>query len=57
MIVSTSQELPSTLTMSTLIFDIETVGDDFDSFDQTTQDGLTRWVRREPLSEQEASFK
>ena len=39
--------------MSTLIFDIETVGEDFDSFDETTQASLTRWVRREPLAEQE----
>lgn len=39
--------------MSTLIFDIETVGEDFDSFDQATQDSLTRWVKREPLAEQE----
>lgn len=39
--------------MSTLIFDIETVGEDFETFDQATQDSLTRWVKREPLAEQE----
>ncbi|MBI5401093.1 MAG: ribonuclease H-like domain-containing protein [Candidatus Yonathbacteria bacterium] len=39
--------------MSTLIFDIETVGEDFETFDQATHDSLTRWVKREPLAEQE----
>lgn len=33
--------------MSTLIFDIETVGEDFDSLDETSQDVLTRWIKRE----------
>ena len=33
--------------MATLIFDIETVGDDFDTFDHVTQDALTRWIKRE----------
>jgi DNA polymerase elongation subunit (family B) len=33
--------------MSTLIFDIETVGEDFDSLDSASQDVLTRWIRRE----------
>jgi len=32
--------------MPTLIFDIETVGQDFDQFDQTTQASLTRWIER-----------
>lgn len=39
--------------MSTLIFDIETVGDDFETFDQVTQEALTRWIKREPVSEHE----
>src|SRR3989338_5191633 len=39
--------------MSTLIFDIETVGEDFDTLDPATQESLTRWVRREPENEQE----
>lgn len=33
--------------MATLIFDIETVGDDFDGLDETTQEVLTRWIKRE----------
>lgn len=36
--------------MSTLIFDIETVGEDFDVVDATTQDVLTRWIKRETES-------
>lgn len=30
-----------------LVFDIETVGTDFDRLDRTTQEQLTRWIRRE----------
>ncbi len=30
-----------------LIFDIETIGEDFDSLDETTQEALTRWARKE----------
>lgn len=30
-----------------LIFDIETIGADFNSLDKTTQDSLTRWIKRE----------
>lgn len=33
--------------MSTLIFDIETVGDNFDELDPTTQEALTRWIKKE----------
>ncbi len=33
--------------MTTLVFDIETVGEDFDKLDSTTQDLLTRWARKE----------
>ncbi len=33
--------------MPKLIFDIETVGDDFDRLDKTTQEVLTRWIKRE----------
>ena len=29
-----------------LILDIETVGADFNSFDETTQDSLTRWIKK-----------
>lgn len=33
--------------MPTLIFDIETVGEDFAALDETTQESLTRWIKRE----------
>lgn len=33
--------------MPRLIFDIETIGEDFDALDLTTQDVLTHWIRRE----------
>lgn len=36
--------------MATLIFDIETVGEDFDAIDETTQEVLTRWIKRETES-------
>jgi len=40
-------------TEPTLIFDIETVGADFDSLDQTTQDNLTRWIEKSTRSDEE----
>lgn len=39
--------------MSTLIFDIETVGEDFSLMDETTKESLTRFIKRESYSEQE----
>ena len=36
-----------------LIFDIETVGENFDSLDKATQDSLTRWIKREAGGEEE----
>ena len=36
-----------------LIFDIETVGVDFDALDETTQDSLTRWIKKESIGEEE----
>lgn len=39
--------------MPKLIFDIETIGEDFDSLDQATQDVLTRWLKKESRSDQE----
>jgi len=36
-----------------LVFDIETIGEDFDILDQTTQDVLTRWIKRESDTEEE----
>jgi len=37
--------------MSTLIFDIETIGEDFDALDFATQEVLTRWIRKETPAE------
>lgn len=39
--------------MSKLVFDIETVGEDFESMDKTTQEALTKWIRREAESDKE----
>ncbi len=39
--------------MATLIFDIETIGEDFDSLDETTQNVLTRWIKKESGNEEE----
>jgi len=39
--------------MPKLIFDIETIGEDFDSLDKTTQDALTWWIKKESSSEDE----
>lgn len=33
--------------MSTLIFDIETVGEDFDMLDETSQEVLAKWIKKE----------
>ncbi|MEA3464338.1 MAG: ribonuclease H-like domain-containing protein [Patescibacteria group bacterium] len=35
-----------------LIFDIETIGADFDKLDETTQHSLTRWIKREAGDDQ-----
>lgn len=40
-------------TARTLIIDIETVGVDFDSLDKSTQESLTRWIKKESESESE----
>ncbi len=40
-------------TTNKLIFDIETVGEDFDTLDEATQENLTRWIQRESNSEEE----
>lgn len=39
--------------MAKLIFDIETVGEDFDSLDRTSQEALTRWIKKDSESEEE----
>ncbi len=36
-----------------LVFDIETVGEDFDSIDDSTKENLMRWLKREAQSETE----
>lgn len=40
-------------TQSKLIFDIETVGADFDALDETTQEALTRWIKKEAANEED----
>jgi len=35
-----------------LILDIETVGEDFQSLDEATQDALTRWIKKEAVDEE-----
>lgn len=37
--------------MSTLVFDIETVGENFDAIDETTQEIMTWWLKKQSLSE------
>lgn len=39
--------------MATLIFDIETVGEDWGNMDETTQELLTKWLKRESYDEGE----
>ena len=39
--------------MPKLIFDIETVGEDFDSLDETTKEVLTRWIKKEADNKKE----
>ena len=39
--------------MSKLIFDIETVGESFDSLDEITQNVLTRWLEKESMDERD----
>ena len=39
--------------MAKLIFDIETVGENFDELDTTTQEVLTRWIKKESSSEED----
>ncbi len=40
-------------TFQKLVFDIETIGSDFDSLDHTTQEVLTRWIKKEAEGETE----
>lgn len=36
--------------MAALVFDIETIGEDFEKLDETSQDVLTRWIKKESES-------
>ena len=36
-----------------LVFDIETIGEDFDNLDTTTQGVLTRWIKKDSSNEKE----
>jgi len=42
--------------MPTLIIDIETVGEDFDGLDHTTQEVLTRWIKKDSRTEAEYKY-
>ncbi|MBT4277683.1 hypothetical protein HOD96_02980 [Candidatus Falkowbacteria bacterium] len=39
--------------MNKLVFDIETIGENFDELDKTTQSVLTRWIKKESKNEEE----
>ncbi|MFA5076024.1 MAG: ribonuclease H-like domain-containing protein [Patescibacteria group bacterium] len=41
--------------MSTLIFDIETIGESWNALDETTQEVLTRWIKK--TSEDEGAYQ
>lgn len=41
--------------MATLVFDIETIGEDWDALDAVTQESLLRWVRRTARTETEVA--
>ena len=42
-------------TAKKLVFDIETIGEDFDKLDETTKSSLTRWIEREAYDKEEYS--
>jgi len=42
--------------MPKLIFDIETIGDNFDELDEPTQDSLTRWIKKESRGDDEYQY-
>ena len=42
--------------MSTLVFDIETVGESWNALDETTQSTLTRWIERSAKNEDERTI-
>jgi len=40
-----------------LVFDIETIGEDFEGLDATTKDTLTRWIEKESQSKEEYTVR
>lgn len=42
-------------TAQKLVFDIETIGEDFDQLDRATQENLTRWIKKD--SDDEAEYQ
>lgn len=40
-------------TSQKLILDIETIGENFDALDQTTQENLTRWIKKDSENDEE----
>ncbi len=47
------QPYPCYNSIMKLIFDIETIGEDFESLDETTKEVLTHWIKRESESDKE----
>lgn len=43
--------------MRTLVFDIETIGEDFESMDETSRKMLTRWLKEDTMSAEEYQSK
>ncbi|MEI8343402.1 MAG: ribonuclease H-like domain-containing protein [Candidatus Moraniibacteriota bacterium] len=41
--------------MSKLVFDIETIGEDFDALDEVTRQALTSWIKRQAQTEEETN--
>jgi 3'-5' exonuclease len=43
--------------MSKLVFDIETIGQDWESIDELTRENLTKWLKKDNLSDDDMAFK
>ncbi len=43
--------------MAKIIFDIETIGEDFEEMDETTQEVLTRWIEKSASNDEEKKVK
>jgi DNA polymerase elongation subunit (family B) len=46
-----------TSNMPQLIFDIETIGEDFDKLDKITQENLTHWIKKEAESDADYEYE